>query len=159
MDMRERAMGDADFTTQARGLAASPETAAVAREHLAFCFRCTLQHLSEHQAGALLLKEVHGMSNGEVAAVLELSEIQVKHRRQEARRRLRELYADRCALAEQQGVCHQCVELDSFFEANAGDPLRGTDGSLRHRLRVIRDDEGRAPGPWTTMLGTMLETL
>ena len=90
------------------------------------------------------------------AEVLELDEIQVKNRVQEARRKLRAHYADTCALAEQRGVCHQCVELDGFFEAGAGDPLRGGDGDLPHRLQVIRDSESVATGPWTQMLESLL---
>ncbi len=106
-----------------------------------------------------MLKEVNGLSNREVAHALQIDEAQVKNRAQEARRKLREHFADTCALAEQRGVCHQCLELDGFFEANAGDPLSGGDGGLPHRLRVIRDNESVATGPWTQMLESLLSEL
>ena len=159
VDLKQRAYAKPDFVAAAKSMASTPETAAVAREHLLYCFRCTLQNLTEHQAAALLLKEVNGLSNREVGLALELEPAQVKNRLQEARSTMRRHYANTCALAEQQGVCHQCMDLDGFFAAHGGDPLGDGDGDLPHRLRVIRDHEGLATGRWTQMLESLLGQL
>jgi len=158
-DLRGMAMADEEYTSRARTLIGTPETKAVAKEHLLFCFRCTLQSLNEDQAAALLLKEMNGMSVSEISTILNLNESQSKNRLQEARRILRNKYKNTCSLIEQKGVCHQCIELDQFFEAHEGNPLKNTDGSLNSRLHVIREHESTPLGPWTKMLEGLLMSI
>jgi len=51
-----------------------------------------------------------------------------------------------CALVTKQGVCHQCVELDGFFNGKARSPLQRTDGTLADRLAILRETrEGARP--------------
>ena len=52
------------------------------------------------------------------------------------------------ALVTKQGVCHQCVELDGFFNARSRDPLDGTDRTLEARLGILRETREAALGPW-----------
>ncbi|MBI4486164.1 MAG: hypothetical protein HY655_09155 [Acidobacteria bacterium] len=52
---------------------------AIAPEHLAVCFACTLRNLPPLEAAALLLREVHGFSTAETAKVLDATPVQVKN--------------------------------------------------------------------------------
>ena len=65
----------------------------------------------------MLLREVHGFSTAEAADALDATAIQVKNWIQRARRTMTERYQHTCALVTKAGVCHQCVELDQFFNA------------------------------------------
>lgn len=112
------------------------------------CFSCTLRALSPHESGALLLKEVYDFSVEEVAEVMDASFGQAKNWIQSARAKLSARYAETCALVHQKGACFQCVELDRFLGANAGDPLAGTAGDLDARLRVVRELRETPLGPW-----------
>ncbi len=116
--------------------------------HLAVCFACTLRNLSPEQAAALLLKEVHGFSTAEIAETLGSSPTQIKNRLQQARRTLEDRYAHTCALVSKKGVCHQCVELDGFFNDRRRDPLDGTPRDLDARLAILRETREQALGPW-----------
>jgi RNA polymerase sigma-70 factor (ECF subfamily) len=148
VDTRARAEASPAFVTESRQLRGSPELSAIAREHLAVCFACTLRNLSPEQASALLLKEVHGFSTAEIAETLGSSLTQIKNRLQQARRTLEERYAHTCALVGKNGVCHQCVELDGFFNDRRRDPLEGTARDLDARIAILRETRERALGPW-----------
>ena len=137
----------------------SPETAAVAREHLTTCFACTLGQLPPGHAEALLLKEVYGFTIEEAAKILGARFAQVKNWIQAARAKMEERYAATCALIRKDGVCFQCVQLDGFFRADRGSPLGGTDGTLRVRLTILQDMRETLPGPWARILGDLLGEL
>jgi RNA polymerase sigma-70 factor (ECF subfamily) len=148
VDARDRAVADPAFVAESAQLRGSPELAAIAREHLAVCFACTLRNLPPQQAAALLLREVYGFSTGETAEALEATAVQVKNWIQQARRVMAERYAHSCALVTKQGVCHQCVELDGFFNGRSRDPLDGTERNLDARLAILRETRTAALGPW-----------
>ncbi len=120
----------------------------IAREHLVVCFACTLRALEPRESAALLLKEVNGFTVSETAEILGCSFGQAKSWLQAARAALRARFAETCALVSQQGVCHQCVQLDSFFDADRGDPLAGTSRTLDDRLAVLRERKESTLGPW-----------
>ena len=67
---------------------------------------------------------------------------------QQGRRTLEARYAHTCALVTKQGVCHQCVELDGFFNGQSRDPLDGTARDLDARLAILRETREAALGPW-----------
>lgn len=148
VDARERAVADPGFVAASRQMRGSPELAAIAREHLAVCFACTLRNLPPQQAAALLLREVYAFSTAEVAEALEATAVQVKNWIQLARRTMEERYAHTCALVTKQGVCHQCVELDGFFNGRSRDPLDGTGRNIEARLAILRKTREAALGPW-----------
>jgi RNA polymerase sigma-70 factor (ECF subfamily) len=159
-EARRRAEADPAFMEESQAMAGSPELAAIAREHLAVCLGCTLRNLPAHQAAALLLREVHGFGLDESSAALDARPAQVKGWLQAARETLTARYAGTCALVGKQGACHQCVELDAFFQACRGDPLRGTAGDLDARLAVLRDLATAPPGTWHgRMLGLVADVL
>ena len=63
----------------------------------------------------LLLKEVHDFKISEVAAILQTTEAQVKYHLHGARQKMTRIFEGRCALINQEGVCHQCSELNGIF--------------------------------------------
>ena len=148
VDARGRADANPAFVAESMELRGSPELSAIAREHLAVCFACTLRNLNPQHAAALLLKEVHDLSTAQVAEAIGATTSQVKNWLQQARRTLEERYAHTCALVTKQGVCHQCVELDGFFNDQRRDPLDGTSRTLEARLTILRETRERALGPW-----------
>lgn len=148
VDARERADADRGFVAESDRMRGSPEVSAIAREHLAVCFACTLRNLPPEQAAALLLREVYDFSTAETAEALEATAIQVKNWIQRARRTLEERYAHTCALVTKQGVCYQCVELDGFFNGHSRDPLEATPRNLEARLAILRETRKSALGPW-----------
>ena len=148
VDSRERAEADLSFVAASRDLRGSPEMKAIAREHLTVCFACTLRNLPPQQAAALLLREVYGFSTVAAAETLDATPVQVKNWIQRARRIMQARYAHTCALVTKQGVCHQCVELDGFFNGKSRDPLDGSERDLDARLVILRETREAALGPW-----------
>lgn len=159
VEIRGRAERDGEFLRAAQSLRGSPELQTIAREHLTVCLSCTLRNLPPEQAAALLLKEVYGFTVSEVAGMLDASAVQVKNWLQHGRRRLEERYAASCALVAQEGVCHQCVELDGFFNGQARDPLEGTRRDVRARLNVLRDSRTSDLGMWHRRLLELCDDL
>ncbi len=148
LDIRVRAEGDTQFMAESSALRGSPETRAIAREHLIACFACTLRNLPAQHAVSLLLKEVYGFTVREVADLLNATFPQVKNWIQDARRDLDSKYSTTCALIAKQGVCYQCVELDQFFNGTTTDPLEGTSRDLDARLAILREHRASPLGPW-----------
>lgn len=147
-DTRSRAIADASFVSTSRLLQGSAEMKAIARDHLAVCFSCTLRSATPQESAALLLKEVYGFTVDEVAGVMDASFGQAKAWVQSARAKLAARYARTCALVTQEGVCFQCVELDRWFGAHEGDPLEGTARDLDARLAVLRERREAPLNPW-----------
>jgi RNA polymerase sigma-70 factor (ECF subfamily) len=148
LDARARAEADPPFVAESLALRGSPETAQIAREHLDVCLACTLRNAGAEGAAALLLHEAYGFTVEEVAEVLAARPAQVKGWIQRARAELEARYASSCALVSGTGVCHQCVELDAFFGAGRGDPLRGTAGDVGARLAIVRERAREGLGRW-----------
>jgi len=157
VDLRARAEADPAFMAASGAMRGAPEMAAIAREHLAVCFGCTLRNLPPREAAALLLKEVHGFTTREAADALDASPVQVKNWLQSARRTLDERYGATCALVAKQGVCHQCVELDVYFNGARRDPLAGTARDLRARIAIVREQADATPGPWHRRLLALVD--
>lgn len=158
-DVRAVAEGREDFVARARAWRGCPEMAAIAREHLAFCFSCVLRNLEIKRGAALLLKEVMCFSVAETAEILEASFGQAKNWIQEARAEMERRYADSCALLNKRGVCYQCVELDGFFNGGQRNPLEGTDGSVDARVALVRDLKHQDLNAWHKELLGLLDEL
>lgn len=158
LDLRDAVEAKTSLVEKSRSLASTPETRAIAREHLVACLACTLRNLPEHKAAAILLKEVHGFSIGEAADLLDASAGQVKNWLQEARRYMTAHYGATCALISKTGVCHQCSELDEFFAAGQGDPLSGNT-DMTARLDIARELRGHPWGTWHRTIFELLDEL
>ena len=150
--IRATAESDAPFVADSFAMRGSPELQSIAREHLTVCFACTLRNLAPRQAASLLLKEVYGLTVQETADAVDCSLAQVKNWLHDGRATLERIYSRTCALVHQEGVCHQCTELDGFFNGHVRNPLAGTAGDIGARLTVLRDHRDFAGGPWHTKL-------
>lgn len=85
------------------------------REHIAFCFLCIAKSLPLEQHLCLLLKEIYDFKIKEVAAILQTTVPLVKYHLHTARKKMIELFEGRCALINQEGICHQCTEINGIF--------------------------------------------
>jgi len=93
----------------------SPHASYEIREHIDTCFTCISKHLPiEHQV-ALLLKDVYSFSVSEIMNIMDRSEGQVKYFLQKARKSMTDVFDYRCALVNKEGICHQCSELNGWF--------------------------------------------
>ena len=93
----------------------SPQGNFEIKEHIAFCFTCISKSLPLEQHLCLLLKEVYDFSLKEVATILKVSEQMVKYYLHTGRTKMIEVFDGRCALINQEGVCHQCTEINGIF--------------------------------------------
>lgn len=156
-ELRERAEADPEFVRRSEALVGTPETKAIAREHLAVCFACVLRSFPERKAAALLLKEVHDFSLEDIAQWLDATPVQVKNWLQETRSAMESRYENTCALISKRGACHQCVELDGFFRAGRGAPIASGPASLDSRVAVLRDLRAAKPSPWHDLMLGLLD--
>jgi RNA polymerase sigma-70 factor (ECF subfamily) len=159
LDARAAGEADAAFTEASQQMRATPEMAAIAREHLAFCFSCTLRNLEPRRAAALLLKEIYGFNLADIASILESRPAQVKNWLQGARHEMQRRYTTTCALINKRGVCYQCVELSEFFTGRGENPLAGSRGSISTRAAIVRELDARGLGKWHGMLLKIFDDL
>ena len=102
---------------------------------------------------------MHDFSTNATAEVLDATPIQVKNWIQQARRTMNDRYGHTCALVTKNGVCHQCVELDGFFNREQRDPLTGTKRDLTARLEILRATRRSALGPWHCRMLKLVEDI
>jgi RNA polymerase sigma-70 factor (ECF subfamily) len=93
----------------------SPHARYEMREHIDFCFTCIMKTLPLEEHIAFMLCDIYGFTNAEAAEVLGRSLEALNHRLHQARATMRRVFEQRCALITQQGGCHQCAELNGFF--------------------------------------------
>lgn len=63
----------------------------------------------------VMLCEIYSFTNAEAADVLGITLAVVKHRLHDARSAFDRIFEHRCALINKHGVCHQCSQLNGFF--------------------------------------------
>lgn len=103
-----------------------PEARYEAEEHIAFCFLCIAKSLPLRQQVCLLLKEIYDFKTAEIICISGLSEGKVKHSLADARKNLKRIFQNRCALVNKEGVCRQCRTLYGILQ-----PERAIDERLR----------------------------
>lgn len=95
------------------------ETSSAARydmkEHIDTCFTCISKNLPIENQIALMLKDVYDFSVTEIGQILDKTEGVVKYLLQDGRKTMTEIFDNRCALVNKNGVCHQCSELNGWF--------------------------------------------
>lgn len=117
----------------------SPEFTYQAREHIAYCFTCVGRSLPPEQQGAIVLREVMGLSNREAADTLEVSEPVFRHTLSEARRTMEHAFEGLCSLVNKNGVCYQCKGLrDTAPDGRRGDLIPSIT-SFDDRLACVRE--------------------
>ncbi|MEO1411748.1 MAG: RNA polymerase sigma factor [Bacteroidota bacterium] len=111
------------------------------REHIDTCFTCMAKNLPIENQVALILKDVYDFSVKEIQLILDRSEGQVKYLLQTARKTLTDLFERRCALVNKNGVCHQCSELNGWFNPKQ----RQQEAKMKLQLvRRVEDLDARA---------------
>ncbi len=85
------------------------------KEHIDTCFTCIAKNLPIENQIALMLKDIYDFSVAEIALILDKSLGVVKYLLQNARNTMVAIFDHRCALVNKNGVCHQCSELNGWF--------------------------------------------
>jgi len=93
----------------------TPDARFEMKEHLNYCFTCITKTLELTQQICLLLKDVYGFRQEEIIKITKLSEGKVKHGIADARRNMKRIFHDRCALINKNGICNQCTSLNGIF--------------------------------------------
>ena len=113
---KEAAMNNPTFFKEAMEIRhASPQGNFEIQEHIVFCFTCIGKSLPLEQQICLLLKEVYEFKNEEIATIMDTTLPLVKYHLHTGRAKMIEIFEGRCALINQEGVCHQCTELNGIF--------------------------------------------
>lgn len=113
---REEALGNREFFREAMQIReTSPQGNFEIREHIAFCFTCISKSLPLEEHLVLLLKEVYDFKVNEITQIVQLSEAMVKYYLHVSRRKMIDIFDQRCSLINKQGICHQCTELNGIF--------------------------------------------
>lgn len=85
------------------------------KDHIDTCFTCIAKNLPIENQIALMLKDVYDFSVSEICLILDKTEGVVKYLLQDARKTMVEIFDNRCALINKNGACHQCSELNGWF--------------------------------------------
>ncbi len=93
----------------------SPSGAYEMREHIDYCFTCISKTLPIENQIALILKNIYDFQVKEIGLILEKTEGVIKHLLNDARNTMTDIYEHRCALINQNGVCHQCSHINEVF--------------------------------------------
>lgn len=85
------------------------------KEHIDTCFTCISKNLPIENQIAIMLKDVYDFSVNEICIILDKTEGVVKYLLQNGRKTMTDIFDNRCALINKNGVCHQCSELNGWF--------------------------------------------
>ena len=135
------------------------ETSSYARydmkEHIDTCFTCISKNLPVENQIAVMLKDLYEFSVPEICQILQKTEGVVKYLLQDARRTMTDIFDRRCALVNKNGVCHQCSELNGWFNPKQNqqsalmklDLVKGSRKFDREKLYRMRADLVKAIDP------------
>ncbi|MBN8694599.1 MAG: RNA polymerase sigma factor [Bacteroidetes bacterium] len=85
------------------------------KEHIDFCFTCMSKTLPIEQQIALILKDMFDFTVKEITEIIKSTVPTVKHYLHDARKTMTIIFDHRCALISKKGICHQCSELNGYF--------------------------------------------
>ena len=85
------------------------------KEHIDFCFTCMAKTLPIEQQIALILKDIFNFTVKEICQIINCSLGVSKHLLHDARKNMMIIFDNRCALINKRGICHQCSELNGYF--------------------------------------------
>ncbi|WP_228527501.1 RNA polymerase sigma factor [Pararhodonellum marinum] len=133
----------------------SPAASYDIKEHIDTCFTCISKNLPVENQVALLLKDVYDFSISEIGLILEKSEGVVKYLVQTARKTMTDIFENRCALINKNGICHQCSELNGWFNPRENqqqalmqlDLVKGSQKYNRTKLYQLRASLVKAIDP------------
>jgi RNA polymerase sigma-70 factor (ECF subfamily) len=124
----------------------SGEGAFELKDHIDNCFTCMGKTLPIENQVVLILKDMYDFAVKEIALIIGKTQDVVKHLLQDARHTLMNIFDNRCALISKNGVCHQCSELNGWFNPkqnqqealNKLDLVRGSKKYNREALFQMR---------------------
>lgn len=124
-------------------------------EHIDTCFTCMARTLPVENQVAVMLKDVYDFSVAEIGQILAKTEGVVKYLLQDGRNTLTDIFDSRCALVNKNGVCHQCSELNGWFNPKQDqqearmklDLVKGSKKYNREQLYVLRAQLVKAIDP------------
>jgi RNA polymerase sigma-70 factor (ECF subfamily) len=105
------------------------------KEHIDYCFTCISKTLPIENQVALILKNMYDFQIKEIALILEKTEGVVKHLLNDARNTMTDIFEHRCALINQEGVCHQCSHINEIFN-----PKQNQQEALM-KLELVKDSK------------------
>lgn len=125
------------------------------KEHIDTCFTCIAKNLPIENQVALLLKDVYDFSVADIARILAKTEGVIKYLLQHGRQTMTDIFDKRCALINKEGVCHQCSELNGWFNPRQNqqealmqlDLVKGSGKYDRKELYRLRTDLVKAIDP------------
>ncbi len=128
------------------------------KEHIDTCFTCISKNLPIENQIALMLKDVYDFTVAEICLILEKTEGIVKYLLQEGRKTMTNIFDNRCALINKNGVCHQCSELNGWFNPKENqqqalmklDLVKGSNKYNREELYKMRTTLVKAIDPLRT---------
>jgi RNA polymerase sigma-70 factor, ECF subfamily len=82
------------------------------KEHIDFCFTCISKTLVIEQQVALILKDIYDFSIQDICLILDKNLGVVKHLLIDGRKIMTDVFDNRCALVNKNGMCNQCSELN-----------------------------------------------
>jgi RNA polymerase sigma-70 factor (ECF subfamily) len=129
----------------------TPDARFEMKEHLNYCFTCITKTLELKQQICLLLKNVYGFKQDEIIKITGLSEGKVKHAIADARRNMKRIFDNRCALINKNGICNQCTALNGIFNPDQDAHIKAQelklsstkdqDELLNLRMQLVRDTD------------------
>jgi RNA polymerase sigma-70 factor (ECF subfamily) len=125
------------------------------KEHIDTCFTCIAKVLPVENQVAVLLKDVYDFSVQEISTIIHKTEGVVKYLLQDGRKTMTDVFDRRCALVNKNGVCHQCSELNAWFNPKQNqqeermklDLVKGSGKYNRDELYRLRASLVRAIDP------------
>lgn len=128
------------------------------REHIAFCFSCVARSLPIEQQTAVMLSDVFEFGGEESAAILGVSEDEMRRAHIGGRAAMIETYKELCGLINEDGRCAQCQSLREWVpSAHRGADLERItvksgvpvtpETLFDARLKIVREadlEEGRS---------------
>ncbi|MDP5172189.1 MAG: RNA polymerase sigma factor, partial [Bacteroidia bacterium] len=111
------------------------------REHIDTCFTCISKTLPIENQVALILKDIYEFTVPEIMLILGKSEGAVKYLIQLARKTMTEVFDQRCALVNKEGICHQCSELNGWLNPKQNQQEAQTKLDMaRHSTKYDREE-------------------
>lgn len=136
-------------------------------EHIDTCFTCIGKNLPVENQIAVLLKDVYDFSVAEICIILGKTEGVIKYLLQDGRKTMTEIFDHRCALINKNGVCHQCSELNGWFNPKQqqqevlikNDLVKGSKKYQREELYFLRANLVKAIDPLRSKGAALQEIL
>ena len=129
----------------------TPDAQFEMKEHLNYCFTCITKTLELTQQICLLLKDVYEFKQDEIIKITGLTEGKVKHGIADARKNMKRIFDNRCALINKNGICNQCTALNGIFNPKQDAHIKAKelklsstqdqDELLKLRMKLVKETD------------------